>query len=259
VGQAVLNLVVNARDAMPDGGKLLIETEAANLDDAAAAAQLGARAGPHVAIVVTDTGSGMDEATRERIFEPFFTTKPIGQGTGLGLAMVFGIVKQSEGHVLVDSAPGRGTRFKLYFPCSNEDTADPPATTPAPAAAGGSETVLVVEDEFELGRIVQRLLESRGYTVVVATGPLDALEIARRDPRPLDLLLTDVIMPQMSGKQLAEHMAALRPGLRTLYMSGYTDDAISHHGVLDPGVEFLPKPITANRLLAMVRRVLDAR
>jgi two-component system cell cycle sensor histidine kinase/response regulator CckA len=257
VGQAVLNLVVNARDAMPDGGKLLIETVDATVGDDAAA-RGGGQGGPHVVIGVTDSGTGMDEATRARIFEPFFTTKPVGQGTGLGLAMVFGIVKQSEGHVEVESAPGRGTTFKLYFPCLANATAEAPAAQSAASAAGGRETILVVEDELELRKIVQRLLESRGYAVIVAESPLDALAIAQRDPRPLDLLLTDVVMPQMSGKQLSDRMTALRPGLRTLYMSGYTDDAISHHGLLDEGVELLPKPITAESLLTKVRRVLDA-
>jgi PAS domain S-box-containing protein len=256
--QVLMNLVVNARDAMPAGGRLQIATANVELDDLFVRANPGARPGPHVRLAVRDTGTGMDAATRARIFEPFFTTKEAGHGTGLGLATVYGIVKQSEGYIEVESEPGRGTTFSLYFARVDEAPAPPVPPDAGPdQVARGRETILLVEDDEPLRELTQEVLEAQGYRVLVAPHGADALDVAERHPEPVDLLLTDVIMPRMSGRALAERLGQTRPGLRVLYMSGYTDDALGSHGVLDPDLALLHKPFTPDALARAVREALD--
>ncbi len=256
VEQVVMNLALNARDAMPDGGTLIIESANVELDDEYARSHPGALIGPHAMIAVTDTGAGMDAATRARIFEPFFTTKETGKGTGLGLAMVYGIVKQSGGDIWVYSEPGRGTTLKIYFPRADVEPAAAPAAASAPGPVRGAGTILLVEDDDAVRRAVRRMLERGGYTVLDTGRPQEAIERCARAAEPIDLLLTDVVMPGMNGREMVERILAVRPGIRVVYMSGYTDDAIVHHGVLDPGTAFIEKPITADLLLRTLRRYL---
>ena len=255
--QVVMNLAVNARDAMPAGGTLTLETRNVELDADYAAQHAGVEPGPFVLLAVSDTGTGMEPSVREHIFEPFFTTKPRGKGTGLGLSTVYGIVKQSGGNVWVYTEPGRGTTFKIYLPRVD----DPPAEVQPRAIAEpsrGRETVLVVEDEDAVRRLAERILRQAGYAVLSAPNGADALRLCGATGARVDLLVTDVVMPGMSGRELAEHLGRLCPGLRVLYMSGYTDEAIVHHGVLDPGTAFVSKPFTAPDLARRVRQVLDA-
>ncbi|HEV8266250.1 MAG TPA: response regulator [Gemmatimonadales bacterium] len=255
--QVILNLAINARDAMPRGGKLTIETANVDLDEEYAARHVAVVPGRYVMLAVSDTGTGMDAQTQARIFEPFFTTKEPGKGTGLGLSTVYGIVKQSGGNIWLYSEPGRGTTFKIYLPAT-----DASAAAAAPAASAtrldGVETVLLAEDDEPLRRLARRALASRGYTVLEADGGAAALEVGRRHAGPIHLLLTDVVIPDMDGRTLAQALRAERPELRVLYMSGYADKAIVHHGVLDPDVAYLAKPFTTEAVARKVREVLDA-
>jgi PAS domain S-box-containing protein len=257
IEQVVMNLAVNARDAMPDGGKLTIETAYVELDDVYASQHVGMKPGSYVRLSVSDTGCGMDEKTRARLFEPFFTTKQTGKGTGLGLATVYGIVKQSGGDIWVYSEPGHGTTFKVYLPreLSAKETAE--RAPQVSAGAAGAETILVVEDEDAVRNLAKRILELAGYTVLTAANGGEALGICGKQQGSVSLVLTDVVMPGMNGKELTDRLAGLCPNLRVLYMSGYTDDAIVHRGVLAPGTHFIGKPFNAADLTRMVRKVLD--
>jgi two-component system, cell cycle sensor histidine kinase and response regulator CckA len=256
--QVIVNLAVNARDAMPKGGKLIIETADVELDEGYARGRPDARAGPHVMLAISDTGHGMSAETLSHLFEPFFTTKEQGKGTGLGLATVYGIVRQTGGHVMVYSELGQGTTFKVYLP-RIEDAREPEAESVASEATpSGTETILLVEDEASLRVLIREILESAEYDVLEGPTPEEALATAGGHPAPIHLVLTDVVLPRMSGRQMAEALRSSRPEARVLFMSGYTDDAISHHGILEPGVYFLQKPFTTDALLRKVREVLDA-
>jgi CheY-like chemotaxis protein len=270
--QMILKLSVNARDAMPDGGRLTIRTANVDLDEAAARRWSDARPGAYVMLEVSDTGGGMDAETRSHLFEPFFTTKEQGKGTGLGLSTVYGIVKQSGGHISVESEPGRGSTFCVYLPRvaapvipapEPRRPPEPPAPRPGPAggetalAAGRGETILLVEDAQRVRAVVREILEMSGYAVLEARHGAEALEVSNQHAGPIHLLVTDVVMPQMSGRELAQRLATLRPDLKVLYMSGYTDDAIVRHGVLASGIAFLSKPFTPDALALKVRELLD--
>ena len=257
IDQVLVNLVVNARDAMPQGGRLLIET--ANIElEAAAGKPMSMPAGSYVTLAIKDTGTGMTPEVQARIFEPFFTTKQPGKGTGLGLPTVFGIVKQSSGHVLVSSEPGRGTTFTLYFPLAAEaaERDEPGHTQTEPL--GGSETLLIVEDDDLVRSLAHTILRAHGYTVLEASNGRDALRLCEEHTGPIHLVVTDVVMPEMSGREVADRLAPRRPEMKVLYVSGYTDDAIGHHGVLHSEIAFLNKPFTPDTLLHKVRTVLDA-
>jgi PAS domain S-box-containing protein len=255
--QVIVNLAVNARDAMPEGGKLTIETANVALAEAYMAALAVVVPGFYVLLAVSDTGTGMDAATQARVFEPFFTTKPKGQGTGLGLATVYGIVKQSGGYIWVYSEPGRGTTFKVYLPRVDAPVESRPDPVIA-ASLRGSETILLVEDQDEVRNLVRRMLEARGYHVLVGASGDDALRVAARHGGSIDLLVTDVVMPGMSGRQAALLLVPAHPKMRVLYLSGYTDEAIVRHGMLEPGIAFLQKPFTTDTLARKVREVLDS-
>jgi PAS domain S-box-containing protein len=267
--QMILNLCVNARDAMPDGGRLTVRTANVELDETAAKWWSDSRPGAYVVLEVSDTGAGMDEETRVHLFEPFFTTKEQGKGTGLGLSTVYGAVKQSGGHISVESAPGRGSTFRIYLPRVAAPAVTPPDLRPSPEAAdpgtagdttlaqGHGETILLVEDAQRVRAVVREILEMSGYTVLEARHGADALEVSNRHAGTIHLLVTDVVMPQMSGRELSQRLSTLRPDLKVLYMSGYTDDAIVRHGVLASGIAFLSKPFTPDALALKVREVLD--
>jgi PAS domain S-box-containing protein len=255
--QAIVNLVVNARDAMPQGGRLTIETAEVELDRSYVAGHVPTQQGPYVLLAVSDTGVGMDGATKARLFEPFFTTKEPGQGTGLGLATVYGIVKQSGGYVWAYSELGHGTTFKIYLPRVAETAEAPEATTGSPTPVRGSETVLVVEDQEEVRKLTKRVLGARGYTVLAARNGVEALEIIAQHPTQIHLMVTDVVMPGMNGRELAQLACAKRNDLKVLYVSGYTGEAVLQNRLLEPGVAFLQKPFTPDVLARKTRELLD--
>ncbi len=256
IEQVVMNLAVNARDAMPEGGKLKVQTANARLDQAYTRTHPGSRAGNYVLLTVTDSGTGMDTAILAHIFEPFFTTKERGKGTGLGLATVYGIVKQSNGYIWVDSAPGKGASFQIYLPLHAGQASEEPKNQPAEKLQG-SEKILLVEDSEPLKKLAQKFLEAAGFQVLSAGSGEEALEVAARYGGTFDLLLTDVVMPGINGRVLAEQLLPRQPGMRVLYMSGYTDSFIAGHGVLEPGTHLLHKPFTDEVLIRKVREVLD--
>lgn len=258
IEQVLMNLAVNARDAMPDGGMLSIETANVLLDEAYAAKHVDVQPGPHVMLAVSDTGCGMSADVQKQIFEPFFTTKEAGQGTGLGLATVYGIVKQHRGNIWVYSEPGRGTTFKIYLPAVLEPAAPMEPVDVQPLVSRGTETVLVVEDETSVRDLICAVLSAHGYQTLSSGKPESALEIAGAYTKEIQLLLTDVIMPGMTGRDLARKMTETRPSIRVLYISGYTDSIIGRHGILDASVKYLQKPFTIRGLLAKVRECLDS-
>lgn len=255
IEQALINLVVNARDAMPRGGKLTIETANVTLDEDYVRQHVGTVPGDFVLLAVSDTGVGMTEEVKEHLFEPFFTTKEIGQGTGLGLSTVYGIVKQHEGYIWVYSEPGQGTTFKIYLPRVREKPERLPRQDEEGYLPRGTETVLVVEDDPAVREVMVRILREQGYTVLEAASADEALQIAAR-AEGIQLLLTDVVMPKMSGKALAERLRVIYPNLKVLYVSGYSDNAIAHHGIFEKGIAFLQKPFTIAALARKVREVL---
>jgi two-component system cell cycle sensor histidine kinase/response regulator CckA len=248
---------VDAQDAMPQGGRMVIEVGDVVLDEAHAEAHPGIQPGPAVMLSVSDTGSGMDGETLERIFEPFFTTKEDGKGTGLGLATVHGIVRQHAGSIRVDSEIGGGTTFKICFPRSDEVLGAEPAQSIQPEAIGGSETVLVVEDDDAVRNLIRKILRRRGYQVLDAPDAARSLDIVRHREGPVQLLLTDVVMPRMNGPELFQRLSALLPNLKVIYMTGHADDVILHSGVLTEGVDLLQKPLSVEGITRKVRDVLD--
>ena len=257
IEQVVMNLVVNARDAMPTGGKLTIETSNVDLDEASAHSHPGVSPGPQVLLAVTDTGTGIDPLTLARVFEPFFTTKTVGKGTGLGLSTVLGIVQQSGGSVWVDSEPGHGTTVNVFLP-SVDAAVDPTRTTIPPTGLLGTETILLVDDDDGVRAVTRAILLKNGYAVLDACSGAQALQQAEEYPGVIHLLLSDVVMPEMSGPELAKRLTKARPETKVLCMSGYTDDSIVRHGVLDARIEFLQKPITPTALAVRVRQLLDS-
>ncbi|HEV2751358.1 MAG TPA: response regulator [Gemmatimonadales bacterium] len=259
IEQVLVNLSVNARDAMPNGGRLMLETKNVDLDGDYPTERITIPAGRYVMIAVTDTGTGMDAKTKARIFEPFFTTKPVGKGTGLGLATVYGVVQQSGGYIWLYSELGHGTSFKIYLPRVDAAASEAAVEEPVAGALDGSETVLVAEDEEAVRQIIEKALDAHGYRVLSARDGVEALERASAHAGQIDLLVTDVVMPDMNGRELSRRLTETRPDLKTLYLSGYTDDAILHRGVLQEGVAFLQKPFSLRMLARKIREVIEAR
>jgi nitrogen-specific signal transduction histidine kinase len=258
IEQVILNLAVNARDAMSEGGKLIIKTQNVEIDEDYVWAHVGVTSGSYAMLSITDTGCGMTPEVKDHLFEPFFTTKEVGKGTGLGLSTVYGIVKQSRGNIWAYSEPGRGTTFKIYLPWVDEPLKERSTRVLGEESPRGHETVLTVEDEEEVRKLAVQMLIRQGYAVFEASHGEEAMRVARDHAQEgIDLLLTDVVMPGMSGRELAEKLGSLLPKMKVLYMSGYTDDAIVHHGVLEEGVNYLPKPFTLDSLARKIREVLD--
>lgn len=257
IEQVIMNLAVNARDAMPEGGKLTISTNNEILDDSIAGGQFEVKPGAYVTLSISDTGHGMNEEVLSHLFEPFFTTKELGRGTGLGLSTVFGIVKQSSGYVWVSSAPGKGTKFKVCFPQVRE-CAEPLEAAPAPIPSlQGTETILLVEDDASVRQLVYRVLTAYGYSVLATRDGATALLACEEHKGPIDLLVTDVVMPQMSGEELAKAIFKSRPELKVLYLSGYTENVIARKGILKTGIQFLQKPFLPDVLARKIREVLQ--
>ncbi len=256
--QVILNLAVNARDAMPGGGKLTLETGNVVLDAEYCSTRPEVSPGEFAMLAVTDTGTGLSDSAKSHLFEPFFTTKERGKGTGLGLATVYGIVKQANGHIGVYSEPGRGTTFKVYLPRTQARIETQCSPDALDSAVGGNETILLAEDEPLVRSLTTETLRSLGYSVLEAANGADAIRVSAEHDGEIQLLITDVVMPQMSGKKLAEALAKTRPRMAVLFISGYTENAIVHHGVLDAHVQFLPKPFTHTALARKVRDLLDA-
>ncbi|HTP57400.1 MAG TPA: ATP-binding protein, partial [Spirochaetia bacterium] len=256
IEQVLMNLVVNSRDAMPHGGKLTIETSSRTLGKDYAQENPGLAPGEYVRIAVSDTGHGMDREVLAHIFEPFFTTKEQGKGTGLGLSTVYGIVKQSGGYITCYSEPGKGTTFTIYFPRSYEASTQSSAHFAPSPALGGTETILLVEDEETVRQFMHTVLESNGYTVLAASGGREAQAVIESLDCKVGLVVTDVVMPQMNGKELVLRLQNACPGLKALFISGYTGNAIEHHGMLDTGIDFMQKPFTSQELLGKIREIL---
>jgi signal transduction histidine kinase/FixJ family two-component response regulator len=259
VEQVLMNLAVNARDAMPDGGKLTIQTADSEIDAAFAREHPGSVPGKYVRLTVKDTGTGIDPDIQSQIFEPFFTTKGRDKGTGLGLATVYGIVKQSNGYITVDSEKGKGASFAVYLPRIEQAASAPIKSSPETLTTRGCENVLLVEDAEPLRKLAELFLKENGYQVIAAADGSEALEVAAQFPGPIHLLLTDVVMPGINGRVLAERLAPNHPGMKVLYMSGYTDSFIAGHGVLEPGTHLLRKPFTEEILARKVRDLLDGK
>lgn len=257
IEQVILNLIVNAKDAMPKGGKLTIETSNVMLDEEYVKKHIGVIPGPHVMLSITDTGEGMTPEVKERIFEPFFTTKQRGKGTGLGLSVVYGIVKQSGGNIWVYSEPGKGTTFKIYFPEVKEVSYEIEEKIVYSDLPVGNETILVVEDDESVKKLASRVLEKQGYNVLEARDGEDAITFCKNYNKPIHLILTDVIMPKMNGKELVEKLKSIYPEIKSLFMSGYTENAIAIHGILEEGIQYLQKPFTVESLARKVRDVLN--
>jgi two-component system cell cycle sensor histidine kinase/response regulator CckA len=258
IEQVLMNLALNARDAMPQGGKLTIETVNVMIDETFARRYLVSQPGPYVMLSVSDTGMGMDAETQAHIFEPFFTTKEQGKGTGLGLATVYGIVKQSGGSIFVYSEPDKGAICKIYLPRVDEPLTHLDVVKAVIEPPRGTETILLVEDEESVRELVRKVLQRHGYTILEAADGEEAVEICQKHDGEIHLLITDVVMPRMSGREVAETLMVSRPKMTVLYMSGYTDDAIVRHGVLDSMTAFLQKPFTPETLVRKVRDVLDS-
>jgi two-component system, cell cycle sensor histidine kinase and response regulator CckA len=259
IEQVITNLVVNARDAMPQGGRLTIETTNTMLDSAYIFQHVGATPGDYVMLAISDTGIGMTEAMQARIFEPFFTTKEVGKGTGLGLAICYGIIKQAGGHIWVYSEVGQGTTFKIYLPRVHDAADTLPMRAERPVVPTGTETVLLVEDEPLVREVASKMLHEQGYTVLAAANGEEAWRVLQgATGATIALLITDVVMPQMGGKVLAEQVRRMYPSIKVLFVSGYATDAIAHHARLSPGTHFLSKPFTRAAFAHKVREVLDA-
>jgi CheY-like chemotaxis protein len=257
IQQIIMILAANAREAIPQEGKLIIETADVQLDEAFVRAHPTVQAGPYIMLAISDNGNGMNEATQAHLFEPFYTTKERSKGTGLGLSTVYGIVNQSNGFIAVYSEPGKGTTFKIYFPRAGGEALRASCGSNVDAGIGGLETVLIAEDESMVRSLAARVLSDRGYTVLVASNGAEALKTAREYAGKIHLLLTDVVMPGMNGNELATLLEAELPGIKSLYISGYTDNAIGYHGMLDSNVAFLQKPFTVEKLMQKVRDVLS--
>jgi len=253
-----MNLVINARDAMPDGGKVIIETANTDLDeDYAKAHDVSLQPGPYLMLAVSDTGTGMDEETRSNIFEPFFTTKEVGKGTGLGLSTVYGIAKQSGGYIWVYSEPGQGTTFKIYLPAVAGEAVQGKKEQPPADDLTDSETILIVEDDDMLRNLAREILQLQGYRILEAENGIEALRISEEHGGQIHLMITDVVMPKMGGKKVADRLQPIYPLMKVIYMSGYTDNSIAHHCILAPGLNFLQKPFSPEVLARKVREVLD--
>ena len=257
VDQILANLVVNARDAIPGVGAVTIRTENVVIDESNRAQAAELISGNYVLLTVTDNGTGMSKEVRENIFEPFFTTKELGKGTGLGLSTVYGVVKQNDGFIYVESEPEKGTTFNIYLPRCEAETAQVPSEEAAGMRQTGTETILLVEDDGSILDLSKTILENLGYTVLASRTPGHAVRLVEDHPGDIHLLMTDMVMPEMNGLELAEKLSAIRPGIKCLFMSGYTADVIAHRGILDEGVNFIQKPFGANDLAASVRQVLD--